>query len=361
LAQEARRQLREGIDPIRARDDEQAARKAAAAKSITFNEAAKQCIKSKRAGWKNEKHADQWETTLLGDRTAHLHRMNVAIIDTPDVLKVLQPIWTEIPETADRIRNRIEAVLGWAGAHGYRTAPNCARWVKHLDQVLPKKSDVRRVEHHPALPYVQMSDFIADLRQREGVAARALEWTVLAAARTNETTGGLLTEIDRAGRVWTIPAARMKSERPHRVPITDRMLEILDELAPLHEATGRLFLFPSPDRDGALSNAAMAAVLDRMNAQRQAVGQPRWIDPKRGRDAVPHGFRSSFRDWAGETTTFEDNVIEFSIAHVEGSKARKAYARSDLLEKRRLVMTAWAAFVDGEEPPGMVLQFARPA
>lgn len=341
-AQEARQKLSDGTDPIDDRDAGKEAQKAARSKVMTFAEAARQCIDSKRKGWKNAKHADQWENTLLGDRTLSLQKMQVADIATADILDVLRPIWTEIPETADRLRNRMEAVLGWCGAHGYRSGENPARWKKHLDQLFPKKSDVRPVKHHPALPFADLPDFVERLRSQEGIAARALEWTILAAARTGEAIGAKLQEIDRQQRVWTVPGIRMKAKRPHRVPLTDRMVEILDDLRDLQEARGE-FVFPSPDREGPLSNAAMLALLERMGAGNITV----------------HGFRSSFRDWASEMTSFEEDVIEFSLSHVEGSKAKAAYKRSDLLEKRRLLMTAWASFVrDGAPQSAVVVNLA---
>jgi integrase len=337
-AQEARRKLNDGIDPIEARQAEASAKEAAKSKTMTFAEAARKCIASKRAGWKNEKHAGQWESTLLGAATLHLQRMPVGAITTADIMLVLQPLWTRIPETADRLRNRIEAVLGWAGAHGYRTGENCARWKKHLDQLLPKKSDVRPVKHHPALPFAEVPKFVDRLRLQEGIAARALEWTVLAAARTGETIGAKLDEIDRQQCVWIVPAVRMKAKRPHRVPLTDRMIELVDELRDLQE--GQEWIFPSPDQEeGPLSNGAMLALLERMGAGHITV----------------HGFRSSFRDWASEMTAFDEDVIEFSLSHVEGSKAKAAYKRSDLLDKRRLLMTAWASFVEHGAPQGAVV------
>jgi len=337
-AQEARRKLQQGIDPIEARQTLRAATEAVKSKSMTFAEAARKCIAAKQAGWKNEKHAGQWESTLLGKRTLHLQRMQVAQIETADVIRVLQPIWTEIPETADRLRNRIEAVLGWAGAHGYRTGENCARWRKHLDQLLPKKSDVRPVKHHPALPFAEVPKFVERLRLQEGIAARALEWTILAAGRTGETIGAKLGEVDRQQLVWTVPAMRMKAKRPLRVPLSARMIEILDELRDLQE--GQEWIFLSPDQDkGPLSNGAMLALLERMGAGHITV----------------HGFRSSFRDWASEMTAFDEDVIEFALSHVEGSKAKAAYKRSDLLEKRRLLMTAWATFVQDGAPQGAIV------
>jgi integrase len=337
-AQEARRKLQDGIDPIQDRQTKRAATEAARSKAMTFAEAARKCIASKRAGWKSEKHASQWENTLLGDATLHLQKMAVSAITTADVMLVLQPLWTRIPETADRMRNRIEAVLGWAGAHGYRSGENCARWKKHLDQLLPRKSDVRPLKHHSALPFAEVPKFVERLRLQKGIGARALEWTILAAARTGETIAAKLDEIDRQQRVWTVPGARMKAKRRHRVPLTDRMIEILDELCDLHAAQGE-FIFPSPNRDGPISSVTMLALLERMGFGH----------------VTTHGFRSSFRDWASELTAFDEDVIEFSLSHVEGSKAKAAYKRSDLLEKRRPLMTAWASFVEDGAPQSAVV------
>ena len=341
-AQEARQKLSDGIDPIEAREVDKAIKEAAKATVMTFAVAARKCIAAKKAGWKSAKHALQWENTLLGERTLHLQKMLIDQITTADVMFVLHPILTVVPETADRLRNRIEAVLGWSGAHGYRAGENCARWKKHLDQLLPKKSDVRPVRHHPALPFPDLPAFVERLRLQEGVAARALEWTILAAARMNETITARLVDIDRLQRVWTVPADQMKVGRPHRVPLTDRMIELMDGLRAIQE--GQAHAFPTPDREeGPLSNGAMLALLERMGFGHVTV----------------HGFRSSFRDWASEMTSFEEDVIEFSLSHVEGSKAKAAYKRSDLLEKRRLLMTAWAAYVrDGAPESATIVNFS---
>ena len=248
-----------------------------------------------------------------------------------------ETFWKARPETAGRVRGRIETILDWAAVREYRTGENPARWRGHLKKALPEKNKVRKVRHHPALPFAQMGEFMAELRAQQGVAARALEFTILSAARANETIGAVPSEID-AEKAWNISAIRMKAQRDHRVPLCDRAREIIKQTANAD------WLFPAPD-GRFLSSKAMAAVIDRMNDSREARGLPRWVDPKQdGRDVVPHGFRSSFRDWAGETTSFPLELAESALAHAIKGKTEAAYARGSMFEKRRKLMDAWAAY-----------------
>ena len=324
-AADCRRLRQEGIDPI---EDRKAARARAAldaAKATTFKDAAASYIALHRAGWRNDKHASQWKNTLETYVEPKIGSVAVRAIDTALVLKVLEPIWTTKPETANRVRGRIEAILDWAKVRGLREAENPARWRGHLDRSLPPRTKVRRVKHHAALPYVDLPEFIAALRAQAGTASRALEFTILTAARTAETIRAVWDEVNTAEKVWVIPADRMKAGREHRVPLSTRALTILrDE----EEVRTSGYVFPGGKAGKPLSNMAMTEVLRRM-----------------GRDDITvHGFRSTFRDWAAERTNFPSEVVEMALAHVIGDKVEAAYRRGDLFEKRRRLMAEWETF-----------------
>jgi integrase len=337
------RQLRtQGIDPIEAREAAGAERRIAAAKAKTFDQCADAYIAAHRAGWRNAKHAAQWEATLATYASPAFGKLPVHDVDTGLVLKALEPIWTTKPETAGRLRGRVELVLDWAAVRGHRKGENPARWRGHLDKLLPARSKVRKVKHHPALPYVELPAFMIALRAQEGMSANALEFTILTAARTNETIGATWPEIDIAGKVWTIPADRMKAERGHRVPLIGPALAILKRMAELRENE---FVFPG-DRRAGLSNMAMLEMVRGMNERRSAMGEPKWIDPRQGKEIVPHGFRSTFRDWASERTNFPWEVAEAALAHQVGDDTERAYHRVDLFEKRRRLMGEWARYCD---------------
>ncbi|SLN41754.1 Prophage CP4-57 integrase [Roseivivax jejudonensis] len=308
-AAEARRLIAEGQDPIAKKQQ---------AQPKTFKETALELIESKRPGWKNAKHAAQWTATLDAYVFPKIGQMQVARVETADVIAALTPIWTTKPETASRVRQRIEAALDYATALGIRAGENPARWRGHLDHLLPKPSKLRAVKHHPALPHVQIADFMADLAARNGVAARALGFTILTAARSGETRGMTWSEVDLDARIWTIPAERMKAGKEHRVPLSDAAIA---QLGPRRDHAA--LVFESESKPGKqISDMSMTAVLRRM-----------------GRDAITvHGFRSTFRDWAGETTGFPREVIEAALAHGIKDKAEAAYARSDLFKKRRKLM-----------------------
>jgi integrase len=249
----------------------------------------------------------------------------VASIDTGLVLKVVEPIWQDKTETASRVRGRIESVLDWATVRGYGTGENPARWKGHLAEVLPARGRIAKPEHHPALPYADIGAFLVKLRERDALAAKALEFTVLTAARTGEVIGARWDELNLAEKVWTIPAGRMKGGRAHRVPLAGRALEILAEL---QREEDNDFVFIGPAARGGLSNMAMAAVLKRMGHAGITV----------------HGFRSTFRDWAAERTSFPNHVVEMALGHVIGDKVEAAYRRGDLFEKRRKLAAAWADY-----------------
>jgi integrase len=313
-ALDARRQLVDGIDPLTARS----------ARPATFRESAADLIESKRAGWRNAKHAAQWSATLEAYAFPALGSRDVKAIETSDVLAVLRPIWTEKPETASRLRQRVEAVLDFASAQGLRTGLNPARWRGHLQNLLPKPSQVRRVEHHAALDWRHLPGFMAELAAREGVSAWALTFLILTAARSGEVRGMRWAEIDLAAGVWTIPAARMKAAKEHRVPLTAAATGLLGV-----EGAPDALVFPSPfDPRKTMSDMTLTAVLKKMGRS----------------NITAHGFRSTFRDWAGETTAFPREVIEAALAHRLKDKAEAAYAPGDLFNKRRELMEAWAAY-----------------
>lgn len=325
-AMECRKLLKDGKDPIDDRKTRQTIERLARQKILTFDECASAYIEANRAGWKNDKHAAQWENTLKTYASPIIGKLSVADIDTGLVLKVLEPIWTAKAETANRLRGRIEAVLGWATVRKYRTGDNPAAWRNHLDKVLPARSAVKRIENHPALPYCEIGAFVAALREQAGISARALEFTILTAARTNETIGATWQEFDLKAGVWTIPADRMKAKKEHRVPLSDRALELAKEMLPLKSNEAGA-VFPSP-KGKPLSNMALLAVLKRMERY----------------DLTVHGFRSTFRDWAGETTAYPREVIEHALAHQLRDRAEAAYARGTLFDKRRRLMSDWATY-----------------
>jgi len=329
-----RLQRHDGIDPIERRRAERLQGRLDAAEAMTFKESAALYVASHRAGWRNPKHAAQWQATLATYAEPVIGGLSVQVIDTALVLKVLEPIWTMKPETAGRVRARMESILDWAKARGYRAGENPARWRGHLDKLLPQRSKVRRVEHHAALPYAELPGFLVSLREQKGIAARALEFAIHCAARTGEVIGARFGEMDLLDKTWTLPAARMKSGREHRVPLSPRALAILKEMQ-VHRHADDAFVFPGAKRGRPLSNMTFLMLLRRM-----------------GRGYVTtHGFRSSFRDWAAERTNFPAEVAEMALAHTVSDKTVAAYNRSDLFDKRRRLMRAWADFLT-KEPPG---------
>lgn len=327
----AHRQRRlDGVDPIDARRADKQQARLDIAKAITFKECAAKYITAHKAGWRNAKHAAQWTATLETYAEPEIGALSVQAIDTGLVLKVLEPIWATKPETATRVRGRIEAILDWATVRGYRKGDNPARWRGHLDQTLPARAKVAKVEHHAALPYGELGGFVASLRQQEGTAALALEFAILTAARTGEVIGATWAEIDVAGKVWTLPAERMKAGKEHRVPLGARAVEIVEDMKKLAgaDAPANGFVFPGAKRGRPLSNMAFLMLLRRMGRD----------------DLTAHGFRSTFRDWAAERTSFPAEVAEMALAHAVGDKVEAAYRRGDLVEKRRRLMVEWAKF-----------------
>jgi integrase len=330
IAQQCRRALARGEDPRQVRGP--------TAQRPTFGQAADAFVDRLSTGLKSAKHAAQWRSTLGEAYCKRLRRIPVDEVTTDDVLRVLTPIWTTTPETARRIRSRIERVLDAAAIEGHRDGANPARWRGHLALTLPKAPALSR-GHHKALPWRELPAFLERLRSRGSMSALALEWTILTAARTGETIGATWAEIDRGERLWTIPGARMKARREHRVPLGPRALEILDELEPL----GAAHLFPGRSLAHPLSNMAMAELLKHL-----APG------------VTVHGFRSTFRDWVADATTAAGEVAEAALAHTIGSKVERAYRRGDLLERRRELMAAWERFALGEGS-ATVTPLRRPA
>jgi integrase len=324
IARDHRRTVRQGGDPLANRRAVRAAQSLERAAAKTFKECAEAYIEANKAGWKNEKHAKQWGTTLATYAYPVVGQLPVGGITIAHVLKILEPIWTTKTETASRLRGRIESVLDWARVRGFREGENPARWRGHLDKTLPAPSKVQKTEHHAALPYAELAAFIGDLRQRDGISARALEFSILCASRSGEVRNATWAEIDLAANVWTIPAERMKAGREHRIPLSAEAVSLLKAMPKI---VGSDHVFPAP-RGGSLSDMSLTGVLKRM---------------KRG-DLTQHGFRSTFRDWAGETTTYPREVIEHALAHQLADKAEAAYQRGDLLVKRTGLMQDWAAF-----------------
>jgi integrase len=341
-AAEARALLRDGKDPLTERQASRLARHQAQTEAgeRTFRAAAKALVDSKRSGWRNAKHAAQWLATLEAHAFPVIGDLPVATIGTDDVLRVLRPIWERIPETASRVRQRIEAVLDAARVKGWRTGENPARWKGHLAGELPQSRKVKRVQHRPALAWQDMSSFMAALAERDGIAAQTLRFVILTAARTGEVRGMRWREVDLDARVWFVPSDRMKAGKLHRVALSPAALAVLAEVRPLMKRADDL-VFPSGRQGKALSDMALSEVVRRMNEGGADRALPKWHDAE-GRAVVPHGFRSSFRDWAGETRPEGREVVEAALAHTIKDKAEAAYARSDLLEKRRPLMDAWA-------------------
>jgi integrase len=322
-AREARETIRQGSDPVRERQALVSARRAEQAKQVTFEEAAAMCIAKDAPGWRNAKHAQQWRNTLATYAYPVVGSMLVRDVAPAHVLKILEPIWLTKTETARRLRSRIEAVLDFATGRGYRTGDNPAKWKGNLSAQLTAPQKIAKTTHHAALSVAEMGAFMGRLRAIEGMGARALEFAILTAARSGEARNATWSEIDLESKVWTVPAGRMKAGREHRVPLSDAVLDLLRALPRLTDTD---IVFPA-SRGGPLSDMTLTAVLRRM-----------------GVNAVPHGFRSTFRDWAAEHTNYPREAAEMALAHAIGDKVEAAYRRGDLFGKRRRMMTDWACY-----------------
>lgn len=328
-AAESRTLVAEGRDPIAERSRQA---------EPSFGNCADSFLASLEGSWRNDKHRSQWRMTLT-TYCQQIRAKRVSEISTEDVLAVLQPIWRTKPETASRLRGRIERVLDFATARGWRAGENPARWRGHLKSILPPRGVLSR-GHHAAMPYRDVPGFVSRLQKSEATAARALEFLILTAARSNEVLGAKWSEIDLGIRVWIIPAARMKAAREHRVPLCDRALGILKEL---RESRVSEYVFPGQKAGRPLSASAMEMLLRRLHADQ----------------FTTHGFRSAFRDWAGDQTPFPREVAEAALAHRVGDATEQAYRRADALEKRRALMDTWQAFLQQADPPNVILLAGR--
>lgn len=360
-ASACRDQVWNGGDPIAAVRDKREAQRLAHAKRTTFAECCAAYIDSHRAGWRNEKHADQW-TSTLGTYAAPLYPLNVGDIDTGLVVKCLEPIWKTKTETARRVRARMEMVLDWATVRGYRMGDNPARWKGNLEHLFPKAGKVAKKRNQPALPFDHMHRFMVALRARPG-AARMLEFAILCASRPGEVRGARWDEFDLEAGTWTIPAERMKAHREHVVPLSDAAVKLIKAQPHFR---GSDYVFAAP-RGGMYSDATMTKVVKDMHAADLAAGNAGFTDPKQ-RDtdgnpmvAVAHGFRSTFRDWAAERTSYPRDVAEMALAHAIGDKVEAAYRRGDLFTKRTRLMADWAKFIDTPPAKGGVTPIRRKA
>ena len=332
------RQMRlDGTDPIAVKKAGKLKAKLEAARAMTFQQCAEAYIEAHKAGWQNAKHAAQWTSTLKTYAYPVFGALPVQAIDVALIAKVLEPIWTTKTETASRLRGRIERVLDWATVRGHCQGDNPARWRGHLDQLLPARSRVRKVQHHAALAYAEVGQFMADLRGQDTTSALALEFLILTATRTAEVIGATWSEADLDAAVWTIPAERMKAKKEHRVPLSKPALAILKRLYK-HRAGEFVFMGAKPGRP--LSNMALLMLLERLGRS----------------DLTVHGFRSTFRDWCAESTNFPREVAEHALAHSLPDKVEAAYRRGDLFEKRRHLMAAWARYCGTTEPRGKVVR-----
>jgi len=325
--------VKDGIDPIDERAARLAAQAAEAAKAMTFKECAEGYIEAHKAGWKNAKHAKQWTTTLETYAYPTIGKLQVQDIETAHIEKILRPIWNEKTETASRVRGRIEKVLDRAKALGLRSGDNPARWTGHMSELFPAKSQVAPVEHHPAMPYAELPDFMAKLRAKEGSSARALEFTILTACRTGDTIGATRNELNKRDSLWTIPKERVKGKKgarrkDHIIPLSKAALIAMDEV---EEGD---YLFPGGKEGSGLSNAAMSELLKGMG-----------YAPDK---ATVHGFRSTFKDWCSDMTSFPNEMSEVALSHTVSDKVEAAYRRGNMVERRRQMMEAWAKYCGGE-------------
>lgn len=324
-----RKQVRGGIDPMKVKQEAITAARMEEAKAVPFDWCAGQYVESHRSGWKNAKHADQWTSTLNTYASPVIGKMDVGLIETAHLMRLLEPIWHTKSETASRLRGRVESILDWATVHKYRNGENPARWKGHLDSLLPARSKVARVKHHPALPWQDMKSFMAELRAQAGIGALAVQFTILTAARSGEVRGMTWNELDLDNRLWIVPAERMKAHREHRVPLSDAAMTILQGMKTLRLDDVDV-VFPGVRDHKPLSDMTLTAVLRRMKRD----------------DLTVHGFRSTFRDWTAETTDYPQEMAEMALAHTVGNKVEAAYRRGDMLEKRRAMMEAWAVHAE---------------
>lgn len=343
-ARDAKDQIRRGVDPSEDRKATKAKLVAAQRRGLLFSDALDQCLAAKMGAFKNAKHRQQWRNTFDTYVIPELGRMLVHDIAVQDVLRVLKPIWQTKTETASRLRGRIESVLSWATVAGHRTGDNPARWAGNLKELLPAASKVAKDSHHPALQIDDAPRWFAALRQREGMGSRALEFAALTASRSQEVRFARWDEIDLKTGVWTVPAARMKMEREHRIPLTKEAIALLHALPRFADQT---LLFPAP-RGANLSDGTLSAGMQRLNQSDIEAGHSGFLDRVSKRPSVPHGLRSTFRDWVAERTHFPGDMAEVALAHKITNAAEASYRRGDMIEKRRAMMQAWADHLTGK-------------
>lgn len=357
-AGDLRKTVAEGRDPIEERKEALAQLATEAAPAMTFAQAVERTLEKKEGEFRNDKHRKQWRSTLDTYASPVIGAMDVGAITTQDILRVLSQetnggtLWETKTETASRLRGRIEAVLSQATVAGFRTGDNPARWAGNLKELLPKPSAIADKGNQPALAVAELPTWFAALRKREGISARAIEFLALTAARSGEIRGMVWQEVhdlDGEKPVWIIPASRMKAKREHRVPLTPEAVALLKSVP---QVDGTDYVFPAV-RGGALSDMALSGVMRRMQEAEVKAGRKGWLDPRSGRPAVPHGLRSTFRDWAAEMG-FERDMAEISLAHTVGSEVERAYRRSDMIERRRAMMGAWSAACRGEKSDNVV-------
>lgn len=353
-AREARAKIEGGIDPVEERKAVKAALIAAQRRGLTFDKATEKCLAAKLDAFKNPKHRQQWENTLATYASPELGKMLVQDITTQDVLRVLQPLWLDKTETASRLRGRIEAVLSWATVAGHRTGDNPARWAGNLKELLPAPSKVATEGNHPAIDLDDAPRWFAALQNREGFGARALEFLALTATRSKEVRGAAWDEIDMDKALWVIPATRMKMGKEHRVPLPARAMELLKALPRLE---GNPLVFPAA-RGGQLSDMTLSATMRRMHEADVAKSGVGFIDRVSKRPAVPHGLRSTFRDWVAERTTFPGEMAEVALAHKISNAVEASYRRGDMIEKRRRMMADWSDFIADAMPEGQLVEVA---
>lgn len=356
-AREARDMIARGLDPIEAKKAARAALSVAQHRGLTFRKAVDRYLADKLKEFRNEKHRKQWRATLDA-YAVPIADMPVSQIAVQDVQRTLAPIWTTKTETASRLRGRIESVLAWATVQGHRTGDNPARWKGNLDAILPKPGKVAKAGNHPALALDDAARWFEDLRQCDGTGARALEFLAVTAARSGEVRGATWGEVDLDAGIWTIPAARMKAGKEHRVPLTAEAVALLSAMAPKDKRRADAYIFAAA-KGGQLSDMTVSAVMRRMQEAEVEAGRAGYLDPRNKRPAVPHGLRSTFRDWAAERTEYPREMAELALAHTVGSEVERAYRRGDMIEKRRAMMAAWGRFLRGEAAPKVVQLEAR--
>jgi integrase len=346
LAEKCRLQITNHVDPIEQRHADRAAARqaeararAAEAKTKTFDECTEAYIQANDAKWRSAKHRLQWKRTLAKYASPKIGSLPVSLIDKALVLEVLQPIWYRRPETASRVRGRIRLILDWARAMDLRTGENPAAWKGYLDQIFPAREQVRPTEHRPALPFPELPAFISALRERQEDAAKALEFVILTAARTGEALRAQWDEIDFANKIWSVPLSRMKARKPHRVPLSKPALDVLEHM---QQWRTNDFVFPGSKVGRPLSDMSLLMLLRRLGR----------------RDITVHGFRSTFRDWAGETTSFPNHVVEMALAHEIGNAVEAAYRRGDLFNKRARLMDQWADYCSRPSGAANVIEVA---